>query len=207
MSSSITSTDEPSVIEVQCSQSLQGVAVGPCSQLSALARIRAVEVLPVPRGPGEQVRVVEAVLSIAWTSVWITCCCPTTSSKVCGRYLRYSETYATGPPSTPHGSAGPDTLGGRGPRCDAAPILRTADARPRSRRGEVTARLGRPRRAPLGPDPVHRGTSPTDARHRGRRAWIGEGSDPRRRAGALGPTGAGRRGPGGTRLGTRPRTA
>jgi hypothetical protein len=51
MSSSITSTDEPLVISVHCRHSLHGVAVGPCSQLIDLARMRAVEVLPVPRGP------------------------------------------------------------------------------------------------------------------------------------------------------------
>ena len=35
----------------QKSHSLQGVGVGPCSQLRALARIRAAVVLPTPRMP------------------------------------------------------------------------------------------------------------------------------------------------------------
>ena len=43
----------------QMSHSLHGVGVGPCTQLSALARIRAVEVFPVPRA-GKQKRVPHA---------------------------------------------------------------------------------------------------------------------------------------------------
>ena len=35
-------------------QVLSGVGVGPCAQLSALARMRASEVLPVPRGPAKR---------------------------------------------------------------------------------------------------------------------------------------------------------
>ena len=52
---SITSSEEPFAIATQAWQTLSGVAVGPCSQLTAFARIRAIEVLPVPRGPGEEV--------------------------------------------------------------------------------------------------------------------------------------------------------
>ena len=40
---------------------LQGEGVGPCSQLRALARIRAADVLPTPAGSGEQVGVADAV--------------------------------------------------------------------------------------------------------------------------------------------------
>ena len=36
------------------SQTRQGVTVGPCSQLIDLARILAIEVLPVPRGPANR---------------------------------------------------------------------------------------------------------------------------------------------------------
>ena len=48
---STTSRWEPSRIATHCSQAPQGSAVGPCSQLTIFARMRAVEVLPVPRGP------------------------------------------------------------------------------------------------------------------------------------------------------------
>ncbi len=51
MSSSITSTEDPAVISTHWRQVLHGVGVGPCSQLTDLARMRAVEVFPVPRGP------------------------------------------------------------------------------------------------------------------------------------------------------------
>jgi len=39
------------VISRQFEQALHGLSVGPCSQLRALARMRATEVLPTPRGP------------------------------------------------------------------------------------------------------------------------------------------------------------
>jgi len=51
---STTSIDEPLVIATQAPQVLSGVGVGPCSQFSALARIRAIEVFPVPRGPAKR---------------------------------------------------------------------------------------------------------------------------------------------------------
>ena len=51
---STTSIEVPLVIETQALQVLSGVAVGPCSQFSAFARIRAIEVLPVPRGPAKR---------------------------------------------------------------------------------------------------------------------------------------------------------
>ena len=53
-SSSITSTDVASWIERHDSHSLHGVGVGPCSQLIAFARILAIDVLPVPRGPAKR---------------------------------------------------------------------------------------------------------------------------------------------------------
>ena len=46
-----TSTSSPVVMLSQLSQTSQGVGVGPFTQLSALARMRAVEVLPTPRAP------------------------------------------------------------------------------------------------------------------------------------------------------------
>ena len=50
---SITSRALPAAIEVQSSQVPQGSGVGPslATQLSERARMRALEVLPVPRGP------------------------------------------------------------------------------------------------------------------------------------------------------------
>ena len=51
---SITSSELPFVIAWQTWQVLSGVAVGPWTQFSALARIRAIEVLPVPRGPAKR---------------------------------------------------------------------------------------------------------------------------------------------------------
>ena len=60
---SITSSDVASAIERQESHTPQGETVGPPrSQFSDAARIFAIEVLPVPREPDEQVRVVHAVL-------------------------------------------------------------------------------------------------------------------------------------------------
>ncbi len=46
-----TSMEMPSVISLQFAQPLQGISEGPFSQLRALARIRATEVFPTPRGP------------------------------------------------------------------------------------------------------------------------------------------------------------
>ena len=51
---SITSSEVPFAIATQAWQVLSGVGVGPCAQLSALARMRASEVLPVPRGPAKR---------------------------------------------------------------------------------------------------------------------------------------------------------
>ena len=70
-------------------RSCRGVDVGPCSQLSALARMRASDVFPVPRGPGEEVGLAHLVVARSRSrSVRTTASCPTTSSKSCGRYLR-----------------------------------------------------------------------------------------------------------------------
>ena len=48
---SSTSTSSPVLMLWQMSHWLQGIGVGPFSQFSALARIRAAEVLPTPRAP------------------------------------------------------------------------------------------------------------------------------------------------------------
>jgi len=51
---SITSTELPCVISLQCTHSLQGVGVGPLSQFNAFASIRAVVVFPTPLGPAKR---------------------------------------------------------------------------------------------------------------------------------------------------------
>ena len=51
---SITSSDVPFAIVTHGLQTLSGVGVGPCTQFRPLARIRASEVLPVPRGPAKR---------------------------------------------------------------------------------------------------------------------------------------------------------
>ena len=53
-SSSITSIEVASWIVRHDSHSRHGVVVGPRSQLRAFARILAIEVLPVPRGPANR---------------------------------------------------------------------------------------------------------------------------------------------------------
>ena len=51
---SITSSEVPFAIETQELQVPSGVTVGPYAQLSAFARIRAIDVFPVPRGPAKR---------------------------------------------------------------------------------------------------------------------------------------------------------
>ena len=69
---SITSSEVPLAIETQAWQTLSGVAVGPAAQLSALARIRAIDVLPVPRGPAKRYACRTWSSSIAFRSVLTT---------------------------------------------------------------------------------------------------------------------------------------
>ena len=65
-----------------------GVGVGPWAQLSALARMRASEVFPVPRGPAKRYACRTFPAETAFLSVRTTGSWPTTSSNPCGRYLR-----------------------------------------------------------------------------------------------------------------------
>ena len=51
---SITSSEVPAAMATQAWQVPSGSAVGPCAQFSPLARMRAIEVLPVPRGPAKR---------------------------------------------------------------------------------------------------------------------------------------------------------
>ena len=53
---SSTSRSRPCAISMQASHCPQGSGVGPLTQLSARARIRAVVVLPTPRAPGKDER-------------------------------------------------------------------------------------------------------------------------------------------------------
>src|ERR1700737_2945581 len=69
-----------------------GVSVGPCTQLSERARIRADEVLPQPRGPENRYAWLIRPAFSAVASGSVTCSWPTTSAKVAGRYLRYRAT-------------------------------------------------------------------------------------------------------------------
>src|SRR3954447_12146121 len=72
------------------SHSPQGSGVGPFSQLSERARMRALEVLPQPRGPLNRYAWLIRPLRSACRSGSVTCSCPLTSAKVPGLYLRYS---------------------------------------------------------------------------------------------------------------------
>ena len=85
---SSTSMSRPSVISVQASQTPHGSAVGPCSQLSARARMRAVVVLPTPRGPENTNDCAIRRAPMALRSVCVTPRWPMTSSNRCGRHLR-----------------------------------------------------------------------------------------------------------------------
>src|SRR3954469_17043015 len=92
---STTSRCEPAAIRRHCSHLPHGSGVGPCSQLTILARIRAVDVLPVPRGPQNRYAWAMRFSRTAPTSARTTCSCPRTSSGVCGRYFRYSDWYSS----------------------------------------------------------------------------------------------------------------
>src|SRR5438874_9045970 len=78
----------PSAISIHASQTPHGSPVGPFTQFSARARIRAVVVLPTPRGPANTNAWAIRPLAIAFLSVRVTAGCPTTSSNCCGRHFR-----------------------------------------------------------------------------------------------------------------------
>ena len=87
---SSTSMSRPSAISRQASHSPHGCAVGPSTQFSARARMRAVVVFPTPRGPAKTNAWASRSRARAFRSVCVTPRWPTTSSNVCGRYLRAS---------------------------------------------------------------------------------------------------------------------
>src|SRR5688500_12608932 len=75
-----------------------GCVVGPVlfSQLRHLARMRAVEVFPVPRVPQNRYACAIRPDSIARLSVCAMCSCPTSSSKLAERYFRARTVYDIG---------------------------------------------------------------------------------------------------------------
>src|SRR4051812_44860106 len=89
------------------SHSPQGVGVGPFSQLRERARMRALDVLPQPRGPLNRYAWWIRSVRSACCSGSVTWSWPTTSANDPGRYFRYNAS-DTRPPSltaTPYGAA------------------------------------------------------------------------------------------------------
>ena len=82
------------------------VGVGPFSQLSARARMRAVVVLPTPRAPANRKAWATRPVAMALRRVWVTPFCPTTSSKRCGRHLRARTWYDSSDQRSVGGSVG-----------------------------------------------------------------------------------------------------
>ena len=89
-----TSTSSPRAIVSQASHRLQGVVVGPLAQFRALARIRAVDVLPTPLAPVNKYAWPTRLVVIALLKAWATWPWPTKSAKDCGRYRRATTTYS-----------------------------------------------------------------------------------------------------------------
>ena len=90
---SMTSRDSAAAMRTQLSQTPHGWWWAPCSgaagsgplQLRALARMRAMLVLPVPRGPANTYPWATVFSVMALVSVRATWSWPTTSANVCGR--------------------------------------------------------------------------------------------------------------------------
>ena len=91
----MTSTERPPAISWQMSQTPQGSAVGPFSQESALARMRAALVFPTPRAPVKRKAWWTRFWAMAFDSVRATCSCPISSENRCGRYFRARTRYDT----------------------------------------------------------------------------------------------------------------
>src|SRR5665811_1709751 len=79
-----------------------GTEVGPLSQLSALARMRALVVLPQPRGPENRYAWLTRLFSNARLRGSVTCSWPMTSAKVSGRYRRYLSLIHISEPTRPY---------------------------------------------------------------------------------------------------------
>ena len=78
----------PFATDKQLSHSRQGSPFLGFRQLTAFAKILAVDVLPVPRVPVNRYACVTLPAESSFLSVSVICSCPTTSEKVCGRYFR-----------------------------------------------------------------------------------------------------------------------
>ena len=82
-----TSRERPSVISFALGSSSENREKGRwCSE--ALSEDAAMVVLPVPRGANEEVACAMRFLLDGVGEGWVTCSCPITSEKRCGRYLR-----------------------------------------------------------------------------------------------------------------------
>ena len=79
--------DEPLVISWQTWQTLQGGG-GAGTQFKALARMRATEVLPTPRGPEKRKAWATRPCAMAFWQRLVMGSWPTTSSNVWGRHFR-----------------------------------------------------------------------------------------------------------------------
>ena len=109
----------------------------PCSHMRAFARMRAMVVLPVPRGPQKRYAWLVRPSHTARSSVETTCAWPTTCSNVCGRYLRYSD--SMGPPAivtarprraTPDQTSIPGPPDALVPDTEPAPMTTALDQQP-----------------------------------------------------------------------------
>jgi len=80
--------EAPGIDVAQAPHSPQGFDDTPRSQLSDLAKIRAIVVLPTPRVPVKRKAWWMRPESSAFTSARRTWSCPTSSSKLRGRHLR-----------------------------------------------------------------------------------------------------------------------
>src|SRR5262245_59679090 len=110
---SITSTGAPETKSWQDGHALH--ASGPLRwvQASALARSRAVVVLPTPRGPVKRYACATRPDLSAFCSVRVTGSWPTTASNTCGRQCRARTWYVTPPPSDSFEPGGGRGRGGR----------------------------------------------------------------------------------------------
>ena len=85
---STTSRARPSRMATHASHESSGSPSWRFVQLSAFARIRAIDVLPVPRGPTKSIAWATAFARTAFRSVVTTACWPTISPNVCARHRR-----------------------------------------------------------------------------------------------------------------------
>jgi hypothetical protein len=90
---SIKSIDFPAMISWQLSHLLQGSPFFEFWQFMALAKILAIDVLPDPLGPQNKYACEMLPELMEFTRVCTTCCCPTTSPKVCGLYFLYKTKF------------------------------------------------------------------------------------------------------------------